>query len=133
MQLMGDRQIWADYFKANGIAFAFFSALDATVLQEQMAKSDAASAGPLPQAVWHPDSESEEEDSDEDEEEAEAESSSSDEVAEELADRLRVIDNAEEKDSTRVLTCEELEELFMTEAPDLQGSLPTSRFSFCLC
>ena len=86
-----------------------------------MAKSDAASAGPLPQAVWHPDSESDE-DSDSDEEEAE--STSSDEVAEELADRLRVIDQAEEKDSTRVLTCEELEELLMTEAPDLNGSSP---------
>lgn len=88
-----------------------------------MAKSDAASAGPLPQAQWqHPESESESE-SDEEEEEASSSASSSDSVAEDLADRLRVIDNAEEKDPTRVLTCEELEELFMTEAPDLNGAL----------
>ena len=105
------RQYWADYFEAAGIAYKFFSASLAKEMNETREFSD-----------------SEEED---DEEEDEAKPSVS-----KLAGKAKALDiedsseeeddeeeeeEEEEEEGTRILTVDELEELFLLHAPENQG------------
>ncbi|WWC60276.1 uncharacterized protein I303_102845 [Kwoniella dejecticola CBS 10117] len=59
------RQTWADYFEANNISYAFFSAANAAALQEQAEKQRQRQAGEYP-------SQAEEDEQDDEEEEHEA-------------------------------------------------------------
>ncbi|KAL1739759.1 P-loop containing nucleoside triphosphate hydrolase protein [Schizophyllum fasciatum] len=126
------RRQWADYFDKQGIQYAFFSAANATALQE--ARAAAALAAEAADAASKKEN-GEDEDEDEDEEmlsegdglEFESESESDEEhyfSAEE--------DTADGQDPrARVLSVLELEDLFMKCAPDLSefkdasGKAPT--------
>lgn len=125
------RREWADFFDKEGIQYAFFSAANATALQEARAAAEAEAAAEKATAG---DME-EDEESDEDEavegdsgsEEYESESDSDDEHY--FSDEE---DTADGKDPrARVLSVLELEDLFMKCAPDLldfrdpSGNAPT--------
>jgi large subunit GTPase 1 len=105
MMTLEQRKAWADHFVANGIAYKFFSANLAKELNEARALEEEAF-----------------------EEEPE---SSGKALADEAA-KLELQDKEEEKESTteesqdedesvRILTVDELEELFLQHAPDQQG------------
>jgi large subunit GTPase 1 len=116
---------WANYFDANGVQFAFYSAMDAAALleqeraetiapppekreaeeeenkEEEVADGGSESSGPTESEDEQPSMESEEAD----------ESSDSEDGIEEVETDLRV----------KVLTVKELEELFIKSAPPLSG------------
>lgn len=111
MLTLEQRQTWADYFEAAGISYKFFSASlakemnDARDLEEDVESEDdedfpptKATGSTLPVKAKDFDlSDEEEEDSDKD------------------------VDSDVEEESTRILTVDELEALFLEHAPDIQG------------
>lgn len=109
MLTLEQRQHWADYFEAAGIAYKFFSASLAKEANETREFSD-----------------SEEEDDEEDVAEA---------PVSKLAGKAKALDieseeeedseeeEEEEEEGTRILTVDELEELFLLHAPENKGLL----------
>ena len=115
---------WADYFDANGVQFAFYSAMDAAALLEQERPTLPAS---LPEKHSNA-----EESGDEDEVDAASESSGPTESEDEQpsldsgrGDTSESEDGPEDETDTRikVLTVKELEELFLKSAPPLSGTI----------
>lgn len=115
MLTLTQRKMWAKYLKENGIAYKFFSAFLAKELQESM----------------------QDEESDSDVEEPEADSSSQ---AQPAAEEAKVPENNVESEGgeeggaettqpevgvddedTRILTVEELEDIFLSHAPENAG------------
>ncbi|KAG0648364.1 Large subunit GTPase 1 [Hyphodiscus hymeniophilus] len=117
MLTLDQRQAWADYFEAAGISYKFFSASLAKEMNE-LREFD------------------EEEDDDEDEDEEDVQvnpgkAGSSSKLAAKTAtldledddeDSSEEEDEDEEDESTRILTVDELEALFLEHAPDNQDS-----------
>ncbi|KAF9508263.1 hypothetical protein BS47DRAFT_1373693 [Hydnum rufescens UP504] len=115
---LNQRRQWADYFEANGVKYAFFSAANSKALQEARLAAE--------QALMQPPS-NEEEDSDGD-----TETNNSDNDSE-FSQPIPILDipasaRAEAEASvidqdprTRVLSVLELEKLFIESAPDLQS------------
>jgi large subunit GTPase 1 len=93
------RQAWAEYFVEAGIAYKFFSASLAKELNETR-------------------------DLDEDE----ADSSEEEEDEDSSEDEDDVPDHDAEDESTRILTVDELEALFLEHAPDNHGNMPSLTF-----
>ena len=119
MLTLEQRQAWADYFEAAGIQYKFFSAHLAKEANETREFSDS-------------------EDEEEEEEDVEAnpgKAASGARLAEKTA-KLEIEDDKEseeneeeeededEEESTRILTVDELEALFLKHAPDNQGKHP---------
>ena len=126
MLTLEQRQAWADYFEAAGIAYKFFSASLAKELneardlededeeseEENMPRKAKAAGGISPAKNKQLDLK----DEDEDEEDSEEDDDDEEDV---------------EEESTRILTVDELENLFLEHAPDNQGNiLPSILFSF---
>jgi large subunit GTPase 1 len=126
MLTLEQRQAWADYFEAAGIAYKFFSASLAKELneardlededeeseEEDMPRKAKAAIGISPAKNKQLDLK----DEDEDEEGSEEDDDDEEDV---------------EEESTRILTVDELENLFLEHAPDNQGNiLPSILFSF---
>jgi large subunit GTPase 1 len=126
MLTLEQRQAWADYFEAAGIAYKFFSASLAKELneardlededeeseEENMPRKAKAAGGISPAKNKQLDLK----DEDEDEEGSEEDDDDEEDV---------------EEESTRILTVDELENLFLEHAPDNQGNiLPSILFSF---
>lgn len=101
------RITWADYFDTNGVRFAFYSAANASALQEKDDEEE------VRQPNDKTPSKSEEEESDQ-------ETSEDDEAS----PYVRPPEEGEEQEPDsriRVLTVRELEELFVKSAPPLSG------------
>ena len=126
MLTLEQRQAWADYFEAAGIAYKFFSASLAKELneardlededeeseEENMPRKAKAAGGISPAKNKQLDLK----DEDEDEEGSEEDDDDEEDV---------------EEESTRILTVDELENLFLEHAPDNQGNIiPSILFSF---
>jgi large subunit GTPase 1 len=92
------RQIWADYFVRHGIEYAFFSAKAALVEQEQRDDSD--------------------NDDGEDNDESEDSKDGGDDN-----DENKVAGEPGQRSPTHVLSVEELELLFLSQAPQVSGKL----------
>jgi large subunit GTPase 1 len=122
MLTLEQRQAWADYFEAAGIAYKFFSASLAKELneardlededeeseEEDMPRKAKAAIGISPAKNKQLDLKDEEGDEEGDDDEEDV-----------------------EEESTRILTVDELENLFLEHAPDNQGNiLPSILFSF---
>jgi large subunit GTPase 1 len=114
MLTLEQRQVWADYFEAAEISYKFFSAYLAKEMNESRELEDDLEEG-----------------EDEDEEDVEAnpaKSGSSSELAVKTA-RLDLeaeeepSDEEYEEESTRILTVDELEELFLKHAPENLGKM----------
>ncbi|EUC55549.1 ribosome biogenesis GTPase Lsg1, putative, partial [Rhizoctonia solani AG-3 Rhs1AP] len=124
------RREWADYFEKEGIQFAFFSAANAKALQEAKRLAEEADHD-QPQQISSDEIEDQSEiDSDDELVDATATESRADESIEEATPQADTsveihphhlpVDASEADDPrTRVLSVLELEELFMTSAPDL--------------
>lgn len=115
MLTFDQRQTWADYFEAAGIAYKFFSASLAKEMNEAREFSDS-----------------------EDEEEEGEEGGPSDSKLAGKAQALKIDDDKEsegedegdvEDERTRILTVDELEALFLLHAPDNPGKSSNHRFS----
>jgi large subunit GTPase 1 len=122
---------WADYFDANGVEFAFYSALDASALLEQE-RAETITALPEKPEIGH-DVEKEEEIEDGSESsgptESEDEQSSMESGgAEESSDPDDGPEEVETDPRVKVLTVKELEELFIRSAPPLSGAYQCSLF-----
>lgn len=124
------RKAWADYFDANNVQFAFYSAANAAALQEMPLREDAIKVAPSAEGPEGPEGDEEEEEEDvEDKEparsdsESEEETSSSAEGEDGDAENDSLHDENEEDTDPRirVLTVKELEELFTRSAPSLTG------------
>ncbi|KIP12574.1 hypothetical protein PHLGIDRAFT_98001 [Phlebiopsis gigantea 11061_1 CR5-6] len=106
------RQVWADYFDAQGVQYAFFSAMNATALQEARKNALAAEQAQLDveeRATGEIEEQSEEEEEQESEEER-------------YLFSLNEEDTEDGRDPrARVLSVLELEDLFVRAAPDLSG------------
>ncbi|KAI0271431.1 P-loop containing nucleoside triphosphate hydrolase protein [Gloeopeniophorella convolvens] len=138
------RRIWADYFDSQGIQYAFYSAANATALQE--ARREASATTEAPDPAPHPDEEvdsgtsSEEEDATPGTEGSRQgadpesalpsppESSDEDETEEEDGDLYFDEDDGPDAQDPRakVLSVLELEDLFIRSAPDLSEFLDSS-------
>jgi large subunit GTPase 1 len=109
MLTLDQRQAWADYLEAAGISYKFFSASLAKEMNEAR--------------DFEEDSESE---SDEDENSAKGTRSTLAAKTKDLALRDEETssddEGNEEEESTRILTVDELEELFLEHAPDVIGN-----------
>ena len=128
MLTLEQRKAWADHFQEAGIAYKFFSASLAKELNEardleeeseeesedENQQQAAAAASKLAEKAKALQMDDEDEDEEEDEEEVEAERGA--EVEEE-----DLSDNEGEVESTRILTVDELEALFLLHAPDNLG------------
>ncbi|OJT02723.1 Large subunit GTPase 1 [Trametes pubescens] len=125
------RKLWADYFDAQGVQYAFFSAANAAALQEARKEAEAAAARAVEEAAAAAEAarapgagpNSDEEDSDD---ESVDEEDSSDEESDESDSRRGTFhplgERSETEDPrTRVLSVLELEELFASCAPDLSA------------
>lgn len=121
MLTQDQRQVWADYFKEAGIAYKFFSAHLAKELNElrdleeaegvegsERPKSSAGNLAEKAKDISLEDEGEDEEDEDEEEESSEEEEDES--------------DHETEDESTRILTVDELEALFLEHAPDNLGT-----------
>ncbi len=126
------RKLWADYFDAQGVQYAFFSAANAAALQEARKEAEAAAARAVEEAAAAAEAarapgagpNSDEEDCDD---ESVDEEDSSDEESDESDSRRGTFhplgERSETEDPrTRVLSVLELEELFASCAPDLSGT-----------
>ncbi len=134
MLTLEQRKAWADYFREAGISYKFFSASLAKELNEardleesseegnedeNQQKAEASASKLAEKAKALNMQETEEEDEDESEVE-EKEESEEDEVQEDG----NSFDEHGEDEGTRILTVEELEDLFLLHAPDNIGKLP---------
>ncbi|OLN85010.1 Large subunit GTPase 1 [Colletotrichum chlorophyti] len=115
MLTLTQRKMWAKYLKENGIAYRFFSAYLAKELQESLDRETSDSESEEPQAgsssqahIGSKDADSDEKSSDaEDQEEGGADTSKPNDEVDEIDD-----------EDTRILTVEELEEIFLSHAPE---------------
>ncbi|CDZ96722.1 Predicted GTP-binding protein MMR1 [Phaffia rhodozyma] len=128
---LNQRRQWADHFESLGIRYAFFSALNATALQEAAALAAQAAA------LAEEEASSDEDDSERDESSDEDEAELADKVSRPVGFTGPAYDGEEEKkagidlehdeqrleegyeERLRVLSVLELEELFESEAPSL--------------
>ena len=132
------RQQWADYFDQKGVTYAFFSAANATALQQARREAKESTTEESTTASLVPDDSSDDEDddsvgeegeSDGDDKGARSESPASDsETDSEYDDTVyySADDGGPGDDRTKVLTVLELEDLFMRTAPKVP------RESLCL-
>lgn len=112
------RQQWANYFEANSVQYAFFSALNAKELQEARAATEEAARRA---AEGEEDSEEEESGTDYGSEDDEYSSSEEDlPKAARAEEEAKIVD---QDPRTRVLSVLELESLFINSAPDLMCKL----------
>ncbi|KAK6595597.1 ribosome biogenesis GTPase [Botrytis cinerea] len=125
MLTLEQRQYWADYFEAAGIKYKFFSAalakeLNEAMLEETEEETEAsASASKLAEKARALGLD----DDDEDDEDSEADSDEQDEKAAAEEDDEESDEEITETESTRILTVDELEALFLVHAPDVQEAL----------
>lgn len=111
MLTLEQRQHWADYFEAAGITYKFFSASLAKEMNETREFSDS------------------EEESEEEEEEpvsrlaGKAKALAVNDASSDESEESEEDDEDEEEEGTRILTVDELEELFLLHAPDNQGTI----------
>jgi len=114
---------WADYFDQQGVKYAFYSAADAAALQQ--ARRDAMEAPNRTEAGQLSD-ESEFDDADDD---GNANMDSEGNCSEDDTDGDDMYFSAEEEEEdvqdarARILSVQELEEMFIAMAPDLYGRL----------
>lgn len=133
-----DRKQWADYFDQQGVQYAFFSAANATALQQARREALAEAAEQIHSETMQeedvvnseddssdprPGQESEKrEDAEEEQEFGDDVSSSSDISFHDGQSLLMEDDSPDAKDPrARVLSVLELEQLFVNAAPDLSG------------
>jgi large subunit GTPase 1 len=126
------RQAWAEYFKEAAIAYKFFSAHLAKELNEtrdlddddgaETSERHNALAGNHAAGKKERYAEEEEEDEDEDEDEYDREED------EDTSEEEEELDDDPEDESTRILTVDELEALFLEHAPDNHGNSHPLRF-----
>lgn len=123
MLTLEQRQHWADYFQAAGIKYKFFSAALAKELNEAMseeteeetkASTSASKLAEKAKALGL---------DDEIDDDSEAESDEQDEGADAKDEGEDIDDELAETESTRILTVDELEALFLVHAPDVQGKV----------
>ena len=111
---LNQRTAWADYFEKQGITYRFFSAALAKEINEAEEEEE------------------EEEDSDFEDEEEEEELEELEEGAEKLAlGDVEELDEGEEEvepERTRIITTEELESIFLENAPDIDSKTPLPPF-----
>jgi large subunit GTPase 1 len=142
------RRIWGDYFDAQGIQYAFFSAANAAALQqarrealprseteidasERRQHPDAIESNTNPNTYAEPESSSDSEGphTPHDDDDGESDPPDSDVDSDSDEERLRYVPTEEDTPDgrdprTKVLSVLELEDLFATAAPDL-SSMPT--------
>jgi large subunit GTPase 1 len=133
MLTLEQRQAWADHFQEAGISYKFFSASlakelnEARDLEEESEEGDEdenqqkaeASASKLAEKAKALNMEDDEEEEEEDSEVEEKEESGE----EEARDDGESFEEDGEDEGTRILTVEELEDLFLLHAPDNLGKL----------
>lgn len=133
--------MWADYFDAQGVQYAFFSAANAVAIQQarqEALEREEAEARAL-SSTEDPHSEPEEaEDNSESPDPSDDEDDDEDESSEyDTEDDVYFSAEEDTEDGqdarTRVLSVLELEELFMHSAPDLSGTLLISQFRSNSC
>jgi large subunit GTPase 1 len=134
MLTLEQRKAWADHFQEAGISYKFFSAslakelneardLEAEVQEEdedegqEMAEASASKLAEKAKALNMQEDEEEEEGDD-----MEAEEREENEEEDDHADRESFEEDGEDE-GTRILTVEELEDLFLLHAPDNLGKL----------
>jgi large subunit GTPase 1 len=131
MMTTKQRRAWARYFKSKKIAYRFFSAhlakelIEAQELEEQAERAPAVagpSSKPASKPPAHEDQDEEDFDdmSDDDDDEGSEEDEESDEDEEEDSDDdapLRAGLEPDSDEDTRILTVEELEDIFLAHAP----------------
>jgi large subunit GTPase 1 len=115
MLTVEQRQAWADYFEEAGIAYKFFSA---SLAKEMNESRDIAEEDGQEEAEVHSDSDAEEQalakgtrNLDIEDEESSVDDSENEEGA------------GSEDERTRILTVDQLEELFLQHAPGNQGTI----------
>lgn len=124
MLTLTQRKTWAKYLKENGIAYRFFSAFLAKELQESMEsdeeeEEDEPEAGSSSQAKAAPTkAEADEEESESDDGEEGGAETSAEAGAETTQEQVEL-----EDEDTRILTVEELEDIFLSHAPENAGML----------
>jgi large subunit GTPase 1 len=131
------RRQWADHFDSVGIRYAFFSALNASALQEAAALAEQ-QALLAEEAALENASDSDEDESSEEELEVVPQPrghKEQKEVEKEAIDLERDEQREQEgyEERTRVLSVLELEQLFESEAPNLNGAsslLPLTTVEF---
>ncbi|KAL1968974.1 hypothetical protein VTN77DRAFT_808 [Rasamsonia byssochlamydoides] len=121
MMTLEQREMWADYFEENNISYRFFSAHLAKERNEarlqgegQSDNEDEDTENDLAEATEKKMKIQENEDGDEEEGE---ESSSEEELDEDDGGGMKMPENSKDM-RTRILSVEELEELFLANAPD---------------
>lgn len=123
MLTLEQRQHWADYFEAAGIKYKFFSAALAKELNEAMSEETeeethaSASASKLAEkarALGLDDDEDDDNEAGSDDQDSDGQDEGWN-VDEESDDEIT------ETESTRILTVDELEALFLVHAPEVQG------------
>jgi len=123
MLTLKQRQTWADYFEAAGISYKFFSASLAKEMNEAR--------------EFEENSEEEEEDLEINRGKDGASSNLAGKTAKlnlqdkEENDEESIDSEYEEEESTRILTVDELEQLFLQHAPDSPGIYPPLYSSIC--
>lgn len=134
------RRQWADYFDQQGVRYAFFSAANATALQQARREAQAALAESSPEldpeevkpdqsaAESEPSTgqelEKQDDDLEDEEEEWEDDDNSSLSSAHDGRHLVEEDDSPDAQDPrTRVLSVLELEQLFINAAPDLSSTL----------
>lgn len=127
---MTQRRHWADYFDKQNVRYAFFSAANATALQEARKEALEREEEAAKQAsdTSHGDEDEEADEHDEEVEHSgdssyEDEDSSDDESDNELYFSAEEDTEDGQDPRTRVLSVLELESLFIHAAPDLSGEL----------
>jgi large subunit GTPase 1 len=136
MLTLEQRKAWADHFQEAGISYKFFSASLAKELNEardleegsdqedvdedqQKAEASASKLAEMAKALNMDKEDVEEED---EEEHSEAEERQDNQEGEDEVDSVS-FEEDEEDEGTRILTVEELEDLFLLHAPDNLGKL----------
>jgi large subunit GTPase 1 len=110
MMTLEQREVWASYFEEAGVNYKFFSA---EIAKEMNEARDA----------LENDSEEEDDDDDDDDEDEEEENGSHDrsEAAESKDSDSETLAEAVESERTRILTTDELEALFLANAPEVEA------------
>jgi large subunit GTPase 1 len=109
MLTVEQRQAWADYFEEAGIAYKFFSA---SLAKEMNESRDIAEEDGQEEPEVHNDSDAEEQ--------ALAKGTRNLDIEDEESS---VDDSENEEERTRILTVDQLEELFLQHAPGNQGTI----------
>jgi large subunit GTPase 1 len=127
------RRQWADHFDSVGIRYAFFSALNASALQEAAALAEQ-QALLAEEAALENASDSDEDESSEEELEVVPQPrghKEQKEVEKEAIDLERDEQREQEgyEERTRVLSVLELEQLFESEAPNLNGAFSVATYN----